>query len=194
MRKIVTQEERKKKDRRNKIIIGTVLVGIMILSTAGYAFFSGERENGSSEKITYNSIEFVRDESGAWVFELQGAQFYTQYTPQETENVSSLILRSPGDYSGQPLFFLGQSGARREIEYNLRNIVARSQEGCIPGYEKRCGNETPIKNCSTENIIIIEESNNTKITQEENCIFIEGPYWDQSRAGDAFIFKLLGIQ
>src|SRR4030042_3774330 len=189
MRKIVTSQEKEKKDRRNKILIGIILVILMVLSTAGYAFFSGERENGSSEKITYNGINFVRGDSGVWAFELQNIQFYTQYNPQETANIPSLILRSPGDSSGQPLFFLGQSGARREIEYNLRNIVTRSQEGCIPGYEKRCSNETPIKNCSTENIIVIEESNDTRITQEENCIFIKAPYENQTLVGDAFIFK-----
>jgi len=181
------------KARRNKIIIGIVLVILMTLSSLGYAFFSGEKEN-TSEKLTYNGIDFVRGDSGTWTFEFQNTQFSTQYNPNETENISSFILRSPGDYSGKPLFFLGQSGARREIEYNLRNIVTRTQEGCIAGYEKRCDNETPIKNCSTDNIVIIEESNYTKITQEENCIFIEAPYEDQARAGDAFIFKLLGVQ
>ncbi len=193
MRKIVARGEKEEKARRNKIIIGSVLVIIMVLSTAGYALFSGEKVN-SSEKITYNGIDFARGDSGVWVFEVQGTQFLTQYNPQETQDISSLILRSPGDYSGQPLFFLGQSGARREIEYNLRNIVTRTQEGCIAGYEKRCNNETPIKNCSMDNIIIIEESNNTKITQEENCVFIEAPYDNQTLVGDAFIFKLLGIQ
>jgi hypothetical protein len=194
MRKIVTQGEMEEKARRNKILIGSVLVILMVISTAGYAFFSGEKENSSSEKITYNGIDFVRGDSGVWAFEFQNRQFLTQYNPQETGGISSLILRSPGDYSGQPLFFLGQSGAVREIEYNLRSIVTRTQEGCIQEYEKRCNNATPIKNCSTDNVIIIEESNNTKITQEENCIFIEAPYENQTMAGDAFIFKVLGIQ
>ncbi len=193
MRKIVTAQEMEEKARRDKILIGSVLVILMIISTAGYAFFSGEKE-GSSEKITYNGITFLRSESGVWAFESQSMQFYTQYTPNETGNISSFILRSAGDYSGQPLFFLGQSGARREIEYNLRSLVTRTQEGCIIGYEEKCNNETPIKNCSTDNIIIIEESNDTKITQEENCVFIKAPYEEQTRAGDAFIFKLLGIQ
>jgi len=194
MRKIITQEEIEKREKRNKITIGVILVVLMILSTLGYAFFSGESEP-KTEKITYNGVEFFGQENGGWLFELQGVRFYTQYNPEETKNISSIIFRTPADYSGKTLFFIGEGPGRREIEYNMEGkIVPRSQDGCILSYEKNCANNTPIKNCSFDNVIIIKDSEEIKIIQEENCIFIESPYSEQARTADAFIFKILGMQ
>lgn len=194
MRKIATQGEIERKERRGRIIIGAVLVVIMMLSTLGYAFFSGEREKERG-KVEYNGIKFFEQENGGWVFELQGVQFYTQYNPEDTENISSVIFRTPADYGGKNLFFIGEGPARREIEYNLEGkIIPRSQDGCLLDYEDSCMNNTPIKNCSMDNVIIIKESEGIKISQEENCIFIESPYPEQARVADSFIFKILGIQ
>ncbi len=193
MRKIVTEEEKREKDTRNKVILGLILVVIMVFSTAGYAFFSGEREE-TAEKTEYNGVGFIKTQ-GYWVFEMQGITFYTQYDPNETKNISPTIFVSPATYSGKTLYFMGDAPSRREIEINfLGKLVARSQDGCIEGHEDKCNNNTPIKNCSFDNIIILEESEEIKITQNENCITISAPYSEQTLAADAFIFKVLGIQ
>jgi hypothetical protein len=194
MRKIITRDEIEKKETRNKTIVGVVLVLIMVTSTLAYSFFSAEPEE-KREKITYNGIEFSEQENGLWRFEIQGTVFYTQYTPQETENIISVIFRGPGDYGGRTLFFIGEGPGRREIETNMvGKIVPRSQDGCIIEYEENCKNNTPIKECSSDNIIIIEESEDIELVQDENCIIMKSPYQEQTRIADAFLFKLLGIK
>ena len=125
---------------------------------------------------------------------MQGLTFYTQYSPNETKNISPTIFVSPATYSGKALYFIGDLPSRREIEMNfVGNLVGRSQNGCIEGYEG-CDDNAPIKNCSLDNIIITEEGEEIKITQDENCITISAPYSEQTLAADAFIFKVLGIQ
>lgn len=190
----MTKKEIEEKSRRNKIIIGLVLTGIMVLSSMGYAFFSGERED-PSEKMNYNGVEFIRDSGGMWIFEIEGAQFYTRFNPNETENISVPILKTAGEYTGKTLYFLGDGPLKREVLNNFyKKIITKYQDGCIKGYENACGNETPIKDCSTDNIIIIEDSEEIKISQDENCIFIKSPYSEQERAADAFMFKIFGIK
>ncbi len=192
MKKILTKEEKKRKQTRLKIILGGLLVAIMILSSVGFAFFSSSEK--PKTKIEEGGIEFILNENGLWEFELQGFKFLTQYTLKETENISAFAFRTMGDYSGKTLFFLGQSPARREIEVNLVSFVPRMQDGCLEDYKERCNNNTPIKNCSQDNVIILEETEEIKIHQEDNCVFIEAPYEEQARAADALLFKILGIR
>jgi len=189
MRKILTQGEKEKKETRNKLIIGLVLVAIMVLSTVGYSFFSGSED--ARAEMSYNGIKFVLNENNLWQFKIQNFEFLTSFNPQETENISAPVLKTISDFYGKPLFFVGSGEAKQEIERNLGDFTSRVQEACIE--EKNCKEELPIKNCS-DNIIIIEEKEDVKISQEENCVFIFSPYDEQVRAADAFIFKVLGVK
>ncbi len=193
MRKILTQDEKEKKDTRNKIIIGVILVGIMVLSTAGYSFFSGQNEE-QVKKINYNGVEFVLNENGLWQFKIQNSEFFTFFSPEDTKNISAPIFKTANDYNGKPLFFLGEGEAKQEIARNLGNFALRIQDGCIKGYEAMCQEDSPVKNCSQDNLIIIKEANYTEVSEEENCIFIFSPYEEQTRAADAFVFKVLGVK
>ena len=74
MRKILTKEKKEKKESRNKLIIGLVLVAIMVISTAGFAFFSAPQEKVS--KINYNSIDFILGENNLWQFNIQNFEFF----------------------------------------------------------------------------------------------------------------------
>ena len=195
MRKILTKEEKEKKESRNKLIIGLVLVAIMVISTAGFAFFSAPQEKVS--KINYNSIDFILGENNLWQFNIQNFEFLTSFNPKDTENISVPVFKTINNFYGKPLFFLGQGIAREEITRNLAIFVLRIQDACIENYESMCEENAPIKNCSIDNVMIIKEPENKediKITQEENCIFIEASYDEQARVADALIFKILGIK
>ena len=197
MKRIMTKEIKQKKETRNKVIIGLILVSLMVLSTAGYSFLSGSKSETAEKKIEYNGIEFVLDESGLWNFEIQSFQFLTQYNPEETENISVPVFLSINDYANKPLFFAGEDTiARQEIARNLQKFVLRMQRACIVDYEElsTCEEDLPIKNCSQDKIIFIKDSEFIEIKQEENCVFISAPYAEQTRAADAFIFKILGIK
>ena len=197
MRKILTQGQKDKKIRRNQWIIGLILIGLMIFGTLGYAFSGREDEN--SEKIEYNGIEFIKANE-YWNFNLQGYDFITKYNPQETENISFLSYSSINNYASKPLYLVSDfNEPSYEISRNLNPFVSRINGACL---SEDCNNDLPIKNCSVDNIIIIQEPENENgnkedikesIYQQDNCIFITSGIENQTRYVDAFLFKILGI-
>lgn len=192
MRKIITQEERDRKTRKNQIIVGLMLIGLMIFSTLGFAFSNNITTN-NSQKVKYNSIEFTQ-ESGYWTFYLDDLQFATLYNPEEIKYISFNSFSKIQDYTGKPLYFVGEDGEHfSEIERNLANrFVSRINEACINN--KECKGDFPVKDCSIDNIIIFKEAEDKEeIYQEDKCIFIISKGDNQGKYADAFLFKILGI-
>jgi hypothetical protein len=194
MKKIASKEEKEKSESRKRRIIVIAVGVIMVLSTLGYSFMSFGRggEQGRKTKSSYRGIDFNLGEYG-WNFEVQGLQFITQYLPEDTENISASIFINAQDYYGKPLYFSYESLQEgvREIESNLNGIASRMQYACL--YEN-CS-QYAIKNCTSDNIIIIQESkeNETFISQEDNCVTISASLGEIARASDRFLYKILGI-
>ncbi|MEK6848111.1 MAG: hypothetical protein AABX65_00575 [Nanoarchaeota archaeon] len=193
MKPLISKEEQERKDRRNKTIIGVLLVAVMIFSTAGYAFFSStagdKNENGGNE--AYNGIEFVRG-NGVWLFNIGGAEFATQYNPKETEDIKLPIL-SAAQYNGRPLYIVSEeSEASAEVARNMQGFVERMQYACLQNYT--CADENlPEKGCE-DNVIFFSEANASSIEKEENCVFILHNSSEGVRAADAFLFGILGVR
>ncbi len=190
MRKLETREDAERKDRRNKIIIGVVLVVVMLLSTLGYSLMSGNKNNEEVATVNYNGLDFYK-QGDFWAVNIQNNVFYFSYLPNETD--SNSIKKSIQDYSGKPLYFTGRGLAEQEILRNLQVVVGRAQFACLE--EINCTEDLPVKNCSS-NVIIIKEQAVTKsiINQEENCVFIITNSSDSVRAADSFLYKILGIK
>ena len=193
MRRILTQEQKDKKVRRNQLIIGLILILVMVFGTVGYAF--GDKENKNSEKIEYNGIEFIKTNE-YWNFNFQGYDFITKYNPKEVENITFLSYSSINNYANKPLYLVSDfNEPNYEISRNLNPFVLRIQKACL---NEPCEGNLPIKNCSEDNIIIIKEPENEKdnikesIYQQENCIFMISSIENQTRYVDAFLFKILG--
>ena len=189
IRRIKTKEEADKKTKRNQIIIGVVLVGLMVLSTVGYSFLSQDEKEVLEEE--YNGFKFERVNS---FWKLVGEEFYFQYLPQEIENVSVFGFYNLQSYSGKPLYFVNDNEASREILINLDRFVLRYQEACLNA--TNCTNEElPIKTCA-DNLIIfgidetLEDNVDGKVWQDENCVFISG---DFIKSSDSFLYKVLGV-
>ena len=190
IRKIVTKTDKEKVERRNQTIMTVGIVLLFLFSTAGFAFFSGQKED-TIKNIEYNGYEFILTENGYWYTEIESQQFGFQYSPLETEDIPVPPV-SLGTYASQPLYFDSENAAATsEIARNLQNYVSRIGEACIE--EENCKEDLPIKNCS-ENIIIINYSNDTAIKVDENCVFIEGNSEELVRETDAFLYKLIGVK
>ncbi|MFH1500648.1 MAG: hypothetical protein ABIE22_01755 [archaeon] len=190
MQKILSKEQKTKSEKRNKTILGVAMVALLVLSTAGYAFFSNGEDSESSEKKTYNGIDFYSLSNSLWGFKVDNLEFYTRYYPGDTENISVPFV-SLQNYRGKNLYFVSEdSQAKTEIYQNMKYYIDRVQDVC---FYDNCTEDLPIKNCS-ENIVLISIGNNTGVEQEENCIFIKAPSSEIIRASDAFIFKVLGIR
>lgn len=194
MKSIITRGEQERKTKRNQLIMGVILILIMTLSTLGYALSTKENESESG-KIKYNGIEFIKN-SDYWNFNFQGRDFITKYNPKETKNVSmGFVYSKINDFTNEPLYFVGNfQEANFELKRNFYNSALRMQDACISGIN--CSIENlPVKNCSSDNVIIIQESKNKKesVYQENKCIFIFANSNNQTMYADALLFKILGI-
>ena len=216
MRKIISKQEKGRKTKRNQLIIGGMLILLMVFSTLGYALGGRGGDDETNTKITYNGIEFIKDNSGYWYFNVQEQQFITRNNPEEISDINFLSYLNLNDYSNKPLYFVGDIGdGSSEISRNLaERFVLRIQQACLD--EEDCEGNFPIKNCSIDNIIIFKEILNNEIEndepeenktknnktkekrmetmyQEENCVFIYAQYENQTKYADKFLFSLLGI-
>lgn len=170
--------------------MGGILAAIMILSTVGYAINRESSEEG--KKITYKEIEFVQQDD-SWFATIGNVEFAFRYNPQETEDIASFLTIGINDYSGKPLYISSDNfDAEIELYRNLDSIILRRQYACLEG--ENCKNEEyPVKTCEY-NFIIIKEANSNSITQENNCVFIEGNKNETIRLIDKFLYKTLGVQ
>ena len=197
IKKLKTKDEIKSKKKKNQLLIGSIMIFIMVLSTAGYAIFNtGSDSNGGENlKSKYNGIEFVM-QNDMWTFQSGQSVFYFQNLPQDVENVSISGLYDLKNYADKPLYFVNNYNlASTEILQNIGSIVPRKQEACLAGLN--CSNkDLPVKNCSNDNLVVFytpEVSSlkiDNKVYQEGNCVYIEG---DFVKGADRFLYKILGI-
>ena len=189
MQKIMTQSEKDRKERRGRLIVGIVLVGLMIMSTLGYSLLSGEDTSG--RKVTYNSIDFYENGNG-WQTLIEGNTFNFLYSPLEVEGIEVPSSVNLERFYNKPLYFDSDNPSLYyEIAQNLQYYVSKLDYACLNASD--CGSELyPIKTCAN-NIIVIRSNNQTaSITMQENCTFISGNE-DILKAGDAFLYKILGV-
>lgn len=187
LNKIKTQEELQKEKRRNQIIIGVILIGIMIVSTAGYAILSNTKNDGGGEKISYKGFNFVRQQ-GYWMTEANGRAFIFQFLPEEIENISISGVFNLKDYSGKTLYLVNNNPASVVILQNLGQSLERYQEACMEGINCT-GKDLPVKTCK-DNLIIFLVEEDKGIYKQDNCVFITG---NVNKGADAFVYKLAGI-
>ncbi len=194
MRKIISKQKQEKKTKRNNLIVGMLLLGVMLFSVIGYSLMSKESE--TIQKIDYNGQIFVNS-NGLWQTQLGDFVFSFAYSPGEMFIFNS-ELNSIQSYVDLPLYVYIEKqedyAALNEIYRNLfynNKIVQRLQYACLEGEE--CEGDYPIKDCST-NMIIIKENNSSKLYQKENCVFIEGERQDLTKIADSFILKIVGLE
>jgi len=192
MRKIISKQEEARKKKRNQLIVGFALIFIMLLSVLGYSFSGG---NESTTKIKYNGFNFIKQDD-FWILNMKNFNFIFKNNPNQVEKINS-DLKNLENYYGKPLYMYSENyDAELEIYKNLfyyNQIVQRMQDACLEGNQTDCDETLPVKNCE-DNFIIIRERNETKISQENNCVFIEGKQEELTKITDEFLFKILGIE
>jgi len=190
MRKIISKHKEDKKRKRNQLIVGFILIFIMFFSVLGYSL-GGRDATEDSNKINYNGFEF-ENQNGFWVLNMENFNFIFRYNPEQVEK-SYALVNPLNNYYQKPLYVSSENlEAEREIYINLQQIALRMQSACLEGEECRDENMA-VKTCA-DNFIIIREDNSSYITQNENCVFINGPQENLTRMTDEFLFKILGVE
>lgn len=180
MRKIEKAEIIEAKNRVRTRWLTIMILGLLVLSSAGYAFFANP---DSGTKKTSNGL--VQDIGGAWAFQYSGQSQQVQTSPDEVRNISVEIVTSLQTFSGAIVYYdISNQGIAYEIVSNLARYTGRMQPACYGN----CSLGLPQKDCS-QNMIVWNQSSVNRVYQRQNCVFIEG----DMKSADAFIYKLFGL-
>jgi len=195
MRRMIHKRHEEKKQKRNQAILGFVLIFVMFSSVLGYAFINFSYDNteeiGSENQnsIEYNGFVFT-EQNGFWILNLNSKSFIFRNNPNNIPEINSSGLNFLGDYYERPLYISSISiDAESEIRSNLAQFANRTKSACLENEE--CDENLEIKTCE-DNFIIIKEGEES-ISQEMNCVFIQGKKEDLVKLADSFLFELLGI-
>lgn len=172
MRKIQTPEEIEKKRKTKTALIGFFMLFILVLSTLGYALLSsGGQPSNQEQNPSSNSLNF------------QNRILYFSYPYDDVKQIPLETTVKIQNYVGKPLYISSSSNTQisNEILSTLGQYTSRTQEACYGP----CELDLPEKDCS-ENMIIWKDSLETRVYQQESCIFIDGDL----RAVDAFLYSL----
>lgn len=194
MRKITSKEKERKKQKRNQLIIGAILVILMFTSVFGIIVNSFNSKDNNSEKIEYNGYTFIQS-GGLWEVKYNDQKLAFSYLPEQTPSTISIDseLKSLQNYYSQPLYIYSEDYYSTSEIYNALNpFVSRVQFAC-ESIESCDSEDYPIKDCS-DNFILVKEADDLKITQNEKCVYIEGPIEDLRGITDEFLFRVLGIK
>jgi len=196
MRKIKTMTDAERVRRRNNIIFGVMMIGLLVFASLGYSLMSADVD-GNSEVVEMG-LEFVRV-NGVWKTLIGESVFSFQYLPSEVRGVDVDVSVDFGDYSGKVLYFVDSNEGVGEVLRNIGGYVLRYQEACVDdGVERDCGEDLPVKSCS-DNLIIFASAdkaqegqvgNETRVYGDGGCVYIIG---DSVRGVDAFLYDVLGI-
>jgi hypothetical protein len=199
MKRLTSKKDQAKKQRRNQLIVGFILIGVMVVSTFGIIVNSFGKNGNTGENPVYNGQEFIR-QGGYWYTQIGSRTFsfiYNPYEVQESFNITTEDLSYLSSYEGKPLYINSEDyKSEGEIARNFNGVPLRIQRACLNDSAlgaRNCSSELPIKDCS-ENIIIIREFPERKIYQEENCVFITGEKADLVKLADEYLFKITGIK
>jgi len=203
MRRIESLTKRERKQKRNGMIIGIILIVLMASSTVrfifafggGGGFGSGSGGSGGSEPdLTYNGIDFFRNSQGLWGFSTSLGSFSTTLEPGLTESTELDFEVLASDFFNKPLYFVfeNQSVALSEVGRNLGSLALRAPRACLN--EIDCPDDSlPIKTCE-DNVIIMKASEEINAYKENKCIFLEGTDDQLLLLADRLVFEALGIQ
>ena len=87
MRKISTKHDKDRKNKRNQIILGGILIFVMFFSVLGYSFGGGNTDN-NIKKVNYNGFEFV-EQSDFWFLNYGDFKFVFKYNPEQIEEIDT---------------------------------------------------------------------------------------------------------
>jgi len=185
MRRLGSEAELEKKKKRNTLIVSIIILGVLIFGTAGYAFVSspGTNQGAGDQYAVDGEAKLI---GNRWVITRDGGDLRFTHSPTAVENITVDFFKLPISYAGRILYIVSDNSAiASEIATTLGTYASRVQLAC----HGPCEEDLPEKDCS-DNLIIWRDSLDSRIYQDEDCIFIEGDL----RAVDAFLYRTFNVQ
>lgn len=182
MRRILSRDELARKEKRRNRTISLILLGIMVFGTAGFAFVYNS-ENDNSGKNVQGKVQNL---GNSWVADYGDQTLVFSSSPESLNSTKAGFISDVNQYYSKPLYIDSESETiYYEIYSTLGRYAERSQHVCYGDCENSTWAE---KNC-TDNVIVFRPGDENKITQSQNCIFINGDI----RAVDAFLYRIFGL-
>jgi hypothetical protein len=188
MRRIKSEKELEAKRKRMQLMVGVVMIGLLVLATAGWfasEMFGGNSENFSG-RVEYGGRTYLR-QNNVFILEMENKYFYFFNLPNESRGIY-LNYSSFADYSGKPLYIVNPVSEAQMILSNLEGVYSRWQTACLE--DEECEGDLFVTDCS-RNVIAFFENNETKVERKGNCVLIYGNF---EKGVDAFSYSLLNIK
>jgi len=192
MRRIQTASEKELREKRVRVIFGSIVIGLLVLSTVGYALVFGGQIGGVEPTTQVNTTEFERNPDGSYfngryfVYTLGTQQHYFSYAKDAVANVSVTLNTTIQEFLSERVYLVGNDSIfLSEVATNLQPYTGSLQRACLGA----CEEDLPEKDCSDTHLIVHAASETLRVYQEEGCIFIEGDV----RATDAFLYRFFGL-
>lgn len=190
MRKITSKYQERKKQKRNTLVVGIILIFVMFASVFGIVVNSFGKDKETDSIIEYNGYEFL-NENDLWYTSIGNFDFVFKYNPDQTKDIET-ELHYLNNYQNKPLYIYSEDyDSKIEIYRNLDQIVERMQPACFS--DEKCEGDYPTKTCF-DNFIIIEVGNESEIIQNESCVYIRGAEEELLGLTDEFLFNIIGIK
>ena len=183
MRRIESKEDIERRKKRNMKIGAIFVLGMLALSSIGYAFLSSDGQGNGGGAQEQGNVSF---DGNRWNFLYGQRRISLLNSLEDVKNISIDIDFGIADYSWADFYIASENkGISGEIADNLGPFAGRMQEACY----LNCTLNLPEKNCDSK-IIAWRNSAENRVFQNKSCIFIEG----DMRAADAFLYKIFGMQ
>ena len=188
LRKLKTEAEVARIRKRNNLIIGVVMIGLLALAPFGYSLINHGQNQDSNQGSSLNEkgYDFFYI-NGQWRTEINGQVYAFTYLPSEVEDVDVQGFFILSGYVNSILYIVNGDEGNLEVLNNLGRYSSRYQEACIE--EELCEGDFPMKTCE-DHLIVFKEGVETTVSQDLSCVYITG---DQVKGTDAFLYKLLNI-
>ncbi|MCX6711828.1 MAG: hypothetical protein NT139_02210 [Candidatus Woesearchaeota archaeon] len=186
----------KKESRIKKLILPFILVFLMVGSVFTVILSGSSNEN----EVKYNNLKFTKTNEG-WISYINDRKVVLFNNPKDLENMSISNINLQDLNSAQKIYLSINPDENIQQAYTLfntnikpllRTILVNS---CNIDNEK-CAN-LPLKTCTDasqlQKVIILEESNSTKIEYNNNCLYISGNQEDLTKIIDKLTLNLLGV-
>ncbi|MFH0936338.1 MAG: hypothetical protein V1815_01510 [Candidatus Woesearchaeota archaeon] len=186
----------KREYRIKKLILPLILVFLMIGSTFTIFLSGSSNEN----EVKYNNLKFTKTDEG-WLSYINNQKIVLMNNPKDLENIQISNINLQDLNSAQKIYLSinpNENIQQAYLHFNINikpllksNII----NSCTVDIEK-CAN-IPIKTCADasefQKIIILKESNESKIEYKNNCLYISGNKEELDKIIDKLTLILLGV-
>lgn len=180
MRSII-EKKNEVKDKRKIQGLLIFMLGILVISSLGYAFLS----NPNSDSNTGNqNQQGQQNENGQWMEYLNGQALPFTYPRKQVSWITVNTSIKLSDYYQREVYLVSKDSTRlkAELGQTLGVFTGRIQDACLGA----CEGDLPEKTCQDLVIVWNSSASGNIVYQKDKCVFIEGGI----ESVDAFLYSL----